>query len=486
MGIKCNIFKNDFGEVDYTLDQNGNKSKLFNDASKVFSKEKALEVWALAYTDKFKEVYDRIGEPTLNEVVMFMEANKERLPLEQQEVTDFRLSMVGTTFTDSYELARQLKSAFLPTPTKKSLKSLGMYSDSEIKNILNSTYLQNKIVDNAFRLSNADIIYNDIEVDERIVSVDNTVTDILGKAKNNNPLEEESVLINEVGGIKDEQEFKDKLITDFPQVDNTAKQVAPKPVKEVNKSTAELVTKYLQEKGVDISVLPEVEMNKLANSFGFNNFNAMIEAWHGGANLFDKFSWDKVGTGVKAMRSGAGIYFTKKEDRAKGYARQLSDKTTFTIGDEVVKEGGMFTGERYSIIEDIYNKVNGSRISFAKELLKLSDSEKNKGREERIRYLESAIKNNRLTQEQVEDGDYDLPMYVNIYFNNSFDYRQLAKKVLKSGVEKNQYPSYLYSVVIQESCNWLDFKKPVDGELYDKILIQAEKENSPYLEKIKQ
>lgn len=207
--------------------------------------------------------------------------------------------------------------------------------------------------------------------------------------------------------------------------------------------------------------------------------------YNGSGSLFDKFDSKKIGTGVKAMRSGWGFYFTKNKGRAAGYAKQVSGGEEIKIGDTEFKEMGMFSGDLFTKLKTIFEKTNGKRISFAKGLLEMSNKEREIGISEKKDYIEQSFKKGRLTQEQVDNFDYELPSYIDNYFYNSHRYRKLAKDVLKNGVELNQYPAYLYAVTIAENGNWIDENNPVDGALYEMILSQAERENSPYLEKIK-
>src|SRR5574337_156390 len=51
---------------------------------------------------------------------------------------------------------------------------------------------------------------------------------------------------------------------------------------------------------------------------------AMVPAWHGSPNHFDKFSMDKIGTGEGAQAYGHGLYFASSKDVAEWYRRNIS------------------------------------------------------------------------------------------------------------------------------------------------------------------
>jgi hypothetical protein len=209
-----------------------------------------------------------------------------------------------------------------------------------------------------------------------------------------------------------------------------------------------------------------------------------LDAWHASPFLFDKFSSLYQGKGVGASRSGVGIYFAIDKKRAEGYAKRIYDNT-LKIGDITVKEkGAIYPKGFYQNLKKAFDKSNGSRITFAKELLKIANEKRSEGFREKENFISISLKNGRLTEQQVEDYDFELPIYVEQYFIESSHYREFAKKALKTGVEQNEIPAYLYAVTIKENGNWLDFNEKMTDEQYDAIVNQAKKENSVYLPSI--
>lgn len=206
-----------------------------------------------------------------------------------------------------------------------------------------------------------------------------------------------------------------------------------------------------------------------------------LDAWHASPYLFDKFSSLHQGKGVGASRSGVGLYFAIDKKRAEGYAEKFSDNT-LKIGDIEIKEkGAIYPTDFYQNLKKAFDKSNGNRITFAKELLKIANEKRIEGFREKENFISISLKNGRLTEQQVEDYDFELPIYVEQYFMESSDYRKFARNALKTGVEQNKIPSYLYTVTIKENGNWLDFNKKMTDEQYDAIVNQAKKENSLYL-----
>src|SRR5215203_4982043 len=51
---------------------------------------------------------------------------------------------------------------------------------------------------------------------------------------------------------------------------------------------------------------------------------AAIRVYHGSPDVFDKFETAKIGTGEGAQVYGHGLYFTEKEQIAKGYREKLA------------------------------------------------------------------------------------------------------------------------------------------------------------------
>ena len=96
-----------------------------------------------------------------------------------------------------------------------------------------------------------------------------------------------------------------------------------------DKETTVLVSEFLKDKlGIDINVLNKENIAKELAKRGYSSLREMVQAWHGSAADFDRFTTEKMGTGEGAQAFGWGLYFTDLEGIAKRYAKDLS-KITF-------------------------------------------------------------------------------------------------------------------------------------------------------------
>lgn len=148
-------------------------------------------------------------EPTLNEVLKYITfKNVEGQKLSKQEMVDLQLSLSSTTFENSNEMVRVLTEALYPTPTLKSLKRTGIYTDVEAQRIVNNIDLQISIKENLQKLINSgETLENDLDSSEAFQKVDVTETDLIGRSKQYNPYITEQDLIEEFGGIKNKEQL---------------------------------------------------------------------------------------------------------------------------------------------------------------------------------------------------------------------------------------------------------------------------------------
>lgn len=204
--------------------------------------------------------------------------------------------------------------------------------------------------------------------------------------------------------------------------------------------------------------------------------------YHASPSLFDKFSLDYVGKGVGASRGGVGMYFTLQKETAKRYANKFAKEYIGNNERKIYKED---YPDLFKTVKETLEKVGGKRVSFAKEMLKKS----RELRDEALSERNIILKEIGYSEEQIRNGDYDMPsnyeLYLDEYFFKADEYRSIARMALKNMPQKLKDDAYLYKVIIAETGNWIDFSKPLTDAQYDAILNQAILENSPYLDAIK-
>ena len=112
MGLKCQIIKKKDNTIERVEAPNGEPSVLYESAKQILgNEEKALEVWAKAYTPDFLSYYgnwinpvvgefydtDSNGEPLFDDVINYMKKNTYVMePLAAEDVLDVRNLLVST------------------------------------------------------------------------------------------------------------------------------------------------------------------------------------------------------------------------------------------------------------------------------------------------------------------------------------------------------------------------------------------------------
>ena len=137
----------------------------------------------------------------------------------------------------------------------------------------------------------------------------------------------------------------------------------------------------LGEAGKQVGKVAKKVFSKKKNNEGIAEVQAPTEnqpgiiAFHGSGADFDRFRFDKIGTGEGAQAFGYGLYFTESEDIAKFYKKTLSDDMTSDTR-------YLFKGQEYErgspewkMLATIYN----DGFSGANKLLKAFKSDLAKG-----------------------------------------------------------------------------------------------------------
>ena len=221
------------------------------------------------------------------------------------------------------------------------------------------------------------------------------------------------------------------------------------------------------------------------------------KGYHGTKQNLSKFSTDFIGTGNRSMFGGWGLYFTLNETRARGYANELA-KEKIKIGDLIIENDKY--SDNFKVLKDLID-ANNSKLSVVKGLLKEAEEANKKFISQRdflfkgdfdklyseyVKAEQSPEKEeskNVIAEFEKLERRSDLPL--SELRHQSFELRQLAKKVLNEGIDYNKDAAYLYQVSFPEVMELFDFDSNISTEQYNTILNQAISENSPFVEAIK-
>lgn len=187
------------------------------------------------------------------------QAKGKRLSFEQKQ--DIKNSLLSLPFEDSQEMSDALEKAFYNKNgefkvEEKKLKDL--YTSYEILNIKTDRDLQKSIKNIVESLRNSEEVFTKESYFSNDFLVKQSTINSLGKLVNNNPLSTEKNVIQELGGIKDREEFITKAeALELPQVFKQAV-VEPKEVETLKKIIPKKVVKEIRIIEEEVISLPEV------------------------------------------------------------------------------------------------------------------------------------------------------------------------------------------------------------------------------------
>ena len=164
MGVKCQIEKKE-NEIKRVKAPNGEPSVLYESALKVLgNSERALQVWAKAYTPGFLSYYghwnnqapgemfntDPNGEPLLEDVLSYMKRQAYFSdPLTAQDVKDVRDVMISNSIYSIRSLINRVRSSFYVDGNlilnEENLRRSGLYNETEISRILDNPSVFNEV-----------------------------------------------------------------------------------------------------------------------------------------------------------------------------------------------------------------------------------------------------------------------------------------------------------------------------------------------------
>lgn len=158
------------------------------------------------------EDFDANGEISAEKVLEYFENNQSwGEPLKQAELVSIKQS-INQDIEDLYDV---LRGAFYKgnifSPTQKSLKASGIYSDYEIGKILEDVNLQATIYSTIQRLKHEENTISVIQFGKEEFSAQTNKTNKIGKLESTNPLKEENLYIEENGGLEYVEDQKTPL-----------------------------------------------------------------------------------------------------------------------------------------------------------------------------------------------------------------------------------------------------------------------------------
>lgn len=198
-----------YSDANQTASATGVWNKL--KATKIVKQEDGrnkIEAFPSSHFDKNKEVLPTV----LINYVKAEQTKNKKLSFDQKQ--DIKNALLTLPYADSQEMSEALQKAFYDkngefTVVESKLK--GIYNGYEIANIISDRELQKEIKSTLEALkNNDDLITNNTYYSDDFLSKE-TRMNSLGKMVNNNPLAIEQAVIQELGGINNENEFADKV-----------------------------------------------------------------------------------------------------------------------------------------------------------------------------------------------------------------------------------------------------------------------------------
>lgn len=235
MGVKCQIEKKE-NEIKRVKAPNGEPSVLYESALKLLgNSERALQVWAKAYTLGFLSYYghwnnpapgemfntDPNGEPLLEDVLSYMKRQAYFSdPLTAQDVKDVRDVMISNSIYSIRSLINRVRSSFYVDGNlilnEENLRRSGLYNETEISRILDNPSVLNEVGSFMRLLLDYSNNEHDLGKESYFTTVEkpygpvvykNGVFNKLGKRASYNPAEVYEAIKNTVGGISVVSEF---------------------------------------------------------------------------------------------------------------------------------------------------------------------------------------------------------------------------------------------------------------------------------------
>ena len=224
----CQIHRNyTTGEVDRVTTPNGVDSSLYKDALAITKDaEKALNIWATAYTDSYKNSYGEWAEePSLSQVMDFINIDSKEDKLSTEEA----LSILNTSQLlgiQPEQLYFNLKNTFFNFNNQlvvdaERLRNSGLYTEDEIIDLLQFPSLRAGLIDTLAKMKNSfaeETFTTNIDLSEYPLIIKTGEKNKLGKNIIIPPTEVENYIIKNLKSLEeidslDRTDIKDALTT---------------------------------------------------------------------------------------------------------------------------------------------------------------------------------------------------------------------------------------------------------------------------------
>ena len=224
----CQIHRNyTTGEVDRVTTPNGVDSSLYKDALAITKDaEKALNIWATAYTDSYKNSYGEWAEePSLSQVMDFINIDSKEDKLSTEEA----LSILNTSQLlgiQPEQLYFNLKNTFFNSNNQlvvdaERLRNSGLYTEDEIIDLLQFPSLRAGLIDTLAKMKNSfaeETFTTNIDLSEYPLIIKTGDKNKLGKNIILPPSEVEEYLLKNLKSVDeidslDRADIKDALTT---------------------------------------------------------------------------------------------------------------------------------------------------------------------------------------------------------------------------------------------------------------------------------
>ena len=224
----CQIHRNyTTGEVERVTTPNGVASSLYNEALNITKDvEKALNIWATAYTDSYKKSYGEwVEEPSLSQVMNFINIDSKENKLSTEEA----LSILNTSQllgVQPEQLYFSLKNTFFNANNQlvidgERLRNSGLYTEDEIIDLLQFPSLRAGLIDILSKMKNSfseETFTTNIDLSEYPLIIKTGDKNKLGKNIILPPSEVEDYIIKNLKSVDeidslDRADIKDALTT---------------------------------------------------------------------------------------------------------------------------------------------------------------------------------------------------------------------------------------------------------------------------------
>lgn len=281
--MKCRIFRNyDTDTIEKVENPNGEPSTLFKDInSSIKDKEKAVDMWAFAYTDAFKKVYGeweknpenydlRNGEPKAEHVLnaYYLKNNEGKMTLRE------RLDALDLSLKDGImmkELFEKLKSAFFDKNNNfvidgKKLRKSGLYSEQEVLNILTYPSVGENILASIEKMSNDDSIFEDDTAVVESFHIPNGKISSLGSLESINSQDVLDHVRAYISEFTSDEEF-------YEQINSLPNEIIREGLLSDPEAYEEVKEEIKSTKGIEVKVYNE---GKLENQTTRNLYNTLL------------------------------------------------------------------------------------------------------------------------------------------------------------------------------------------------------------------